>query len=69
MRPFTFSQLADRTWLREQYEDRQKSTLQIAREAGCSPQNINKHLRRCGIPLRLARKLNRQAPEPGPACD
>jgi hypothetical protein len=55
-RTFTYPQLANEAWLREQYETRKRSTVQIAREVGCTVQNVNKHLRRHGITLRPSRQ-------------
>ena len=52
MRTGKFPQLADEAWLSEQYLTQQKSTVQIAREVGCTADFVKYRLEQHGIPRR-----------------
>jgi uncharacterized protein YjcR len=45
-------ELADEDWLREQYAEKERSTVDIADECGCYPTTVAKWLRRHGIETR-----------------
>lgn len=43
------TQLHDRHWLKRKYETERLSTVQIAKQLGCTPKTVVDGLRRCGI--------------------
>lgn len=51
MRP-RFPQLHDEAWVRDQYVDQERSTIEMAAELGCTPGNVQIALRRFGIKAR-----------------
>lgn len=48
-RPIKFPQLASAAWLREQYEDRHQTIIEIATEVGCSTAAVINALQKAGI--------------------
>jgi predicted nucleic acid-binding Zn ribbon protein len=47
-----YPQLDDEVWLRCQYEELEKSTVEIAQEVGCSSHTVQYRLRKMGVKMR-----------------
>ncbi len=50
--PVSLPQLHDPAWLEREYVAARRSTVDIARQLGCSPATVHTYLKRHGIPLR-----------------
>ena len=53
----------DKAWLRSEYVEKEKPSVIIAAEQGCSSQTIRRHLRNFGIPLRSPEDWKRVTPK------
>ncbi len=52
-----YARLADKGWLENQYVERGRSAMAIARRVGCNVLTVHYHLRRHGIPRKRSRRI------------
>lgn len=62
-----YPQLADRRWLIAEYVDRGKSSIEIAKEVGCTPSNVQRRLRQYDVKMR-GRHYGRWQPKTCTRC-
>ncbi len=61
--PLAAPEVHDPTWLRHEYVTNRRSTVDIARQLGCSPATVHTYLHRHNIPLRPAGGKRLSIPE------